>query len=168
MTPLAYAKILSGIGVLLFAGWVGRQTMAGENAALRIKHAHTLQTLAEKTAKAASLAVKASEANRQRESEQAQKFVELALENRRKVERVQANADAVVRDLRAGNLRLRQQWAGCLSAAGGSAEAATSAGGTDGEADVSGAGFGRVLGIVGACQAHVESLQSVLTAERQP
>lgn len=164
MTPVVWAKLVAIVGVLLFAGWVGRQTMAGENAALRIKHAQTLQDLAEKTAKAAELSRKASEAVRASEQKQAQQFVDIAVENQRKLRNVQSKADAVVADLRAGSLKLRKQWAGCLSA---TAEAGAGSGGADAEADLRGAGVGRVLGIVGACQAHVESLQSVLIAERQ-
>lgn len=165
MTPIASAKLAGIVGVLLFAGWVGRQTMAGENAALRIKHAQTLQSLAEKASKAAELAVKASEAYRQREQEQAQRFVDLSTKHHRKLRDAQAKADAVVADLRAGNVRLRGEWADCVSR---TPEAGPGAGGPDDAADVLPAGIGRVLGIVGACQAHVESLQAVLIAERHP
>jgi len=166
VTPLAWAKLAGIVGVLLFAGWVGRQTMAGENAALRIQHAETLRDLAEKTANAANLATKAIEANRARENQQAQAFVDIAIQHQQELSNVQHQADAVVGDLRRGNLRLRQQWAS-LSASCGSAQAAAGAGTTDEEADLREAGVGRVLGIVGACQAHVESLQSILRLERQ-
>lgn len=163
--------VVLGVAIvfLLGAGFAGGlKWSAGTVNALKLEHAQTLQGIAEKTAKAADLSRKASEAFRQREQQQAQRFVDIATHSYLQGKNdAQASADAVADDLRAGNRQLREQWRGCVSASRGSAEAAAGARGADAEADLRAAGVGRVLGIVGACQAHVESLQAVLIAERE-
>lgn len=165
MTPFAYAKLLGAALVVafLFLGGrsCGKQAGDAEVKALKLQYA-------QETAHVAGLAIRAAEAVRAEEHQQAQRFVDIAVQNQRKLKDAQANADAVVADLRAGNRRLRQQWQGCVSTSGLAAQAAAGASGADDAADVLPAGVGRVLGIVGACQAHVESLQAVLTAERTP
>lgn len=171
MTPLAYLK-LGGLALFLAVfGFgmrsCGKQAGDAEVAQLKASHAATLQGIAEQAARAAEVSRKAFEAFREREHQQAQAFVDIATENHRKLTDVQAKAGAVVADLRAGNRRLRQQWAGCVSTSNLAAEAAAGARGFDAEADVLPAGVGRVLGIAGTCQAHVESLQAILIAERK-
>ena len=161
MTPILYAKAI-GAAVLaasLFLAGRSCERRAGDAEVRALKQAH-----AEATAKAERKARDLAEQYRAREQEQAQRFVDLSTEHHRKLRDVQAKADAVVAGLRAGNVRLRGEWAACVSR---TPEAGPGAGGPDDAADVLPAGIGRVLGIVGACQAHVESLQSVLTAERQ-
>lgn len=75
-------------------------------------------------------------------------------------------ADQAIADLAAGNRRLRDQWATCQrttdavsSAAGGY--------GPDGEDGLRAAGVGRILRIVGTCQAQRDSLQQALIGERE-
>jgi hypothetical protein len=158
------AAFLLGAG---FAG--GLKWSKGQVDDLKLQHSEVLRGIANQAAKVADLSRQASEKFRQRESEQAQRFVDIAANSYQKGKTdAQASADAVADDLRAGNRKLRHQWLGCVSASRGAAETSASAGGTDDAADLRAAGVGRVLGIVGACQAHVTSLQAILTAERTP
>lgn len=158
------AAFLLGAG---FAG--GLKWREGQVAGLKLQHSEVLRGIANQTAKAAELSRLASEKFRQRETEQAQRFVDIATNSYQKGKTdAQASADAVADDLLAGNRKLRHQWLGCVSASRGAAEASAGAGRADDAADLRAAGVGRVLGIVGACQAHVTSLQAILTAERTP
>lgn len=177
MNPLApyWGLIKNGllIGVLvwfgLFCRSCGKEAGDAEVSALKAAHAQTLQGIAEQTAKAAQLSRLASEKFRERENQQAQRFVEIATTSYLKGKTdAQASANAVADDLRAGNRQLRHQWLGCVSASRGAPASSAGAGGTDDAAELRAAGVGRVLGIVGACDAHVEALQATLKAERSP
>ncbi len=66
----------------------------------------------------------------------------------------------VVADLRAGNLRLRREWEGCRSP--GVSGTASDPGIPDDLGELRRASLGRVLGIVGECQAQVTGLQAVV------
>jgi len=73
----------------------------------------------------------------------------------------------VVSDLRSGNLRLRGEWAACMSQrvpAGSTASVPAS--GSDGEAAVPAEAFGRVFRIATDADNQVQWLQSELTATR--
>lgn len=176
LSPLApYAALFKLGAIALLLGFVffggrscGKQAGNAEVSALKASHAQTLQGIAEQTAKAAELSRLAAEKLREREQAQAQKFVDIAIENQARIQDAQAKADAVVTDLRAGNLRLRYQWQGCMSTSRIAAEAGASTRGADAEADLRSADIGRVHGVGLACDAHVESLQAVLIAERAP
>ncbi|NID06642.1 hypothetical protein HBF26_17235 [Luteibacter jiangsuensis] len=75
-------------------------------------------------------------------------------------------SDKRVADLVAGNVRLRDQWATCRAATGVAVSAASGGQRADGEAGLRAAGVGRVLRIVGQCQAQRDALQQALIAER--
>jgi len=153
---------------LLGAGFAGGlKWQSGVVADLKLQHSETLRGIAQQTARVAELSRQASEKFREREQRQAQRFVEIATTSYQKGKNdAQAAANAVVADLHAGNRQLRQQWAGCLSATRGSAEAAAGVGRADAEAELRRADVGRVLAIAGACDAHVEALHATLSAER--
>lgn len=74
----------------------------------------------------------------------------------------------VVSDLRSGNLRLRGEWAACMSQrvpAGGPASAPAS--GSDGEAAVPAEAFGRILRAGSDADNQVQWFQAELTATRE-
>jgi len=74
----------------------------------------------------------------------------------------QARADAVVADLRAGNLRLREHWRGCENAAA-RVPAATAAGtGADDGAELREAGARDLVRLGAACDAWIRGLQRVI------
>lgn len=68
----------------------------------------------------------------------------------------QAHADSVVAGLRAGNLRLRNQWQGCQA---GLSKASATAGELDAAQRSREESVGRILGIAAACDAQVRGLQ---------
>lgn len=74
--------------------------------------------------------------------------------------------DRTVADLRAGNLRLRQQWRGCPVPAPG--EAPTGGRGHDAGADLRETGAGDLVRIAAACDAQIVGLQQILMGERSP
>lgn len=76
--------------------------------------------------------------------------------------------NTVVADLRSGNLRLRGEWAACMSkrVPAGSAPGPT-ASGSDEQASVPAEAFGRVLRIGADADNQVQWLQSELTATRE-
>lgn len=76
--------------------------------------------------------------------------------------------NTVVADLRSGNLRLRNEWAACMSKrvpAGGSTSATAS--GSDEQASVPAEAFGRVVRVGSDADAQVTWLQSELLATRE-
>lgn len=115
---------------------------------------------AEAVAKNSELAEKARKA----ESDKAQVRNEVAAAYERGKQDAQATGGAVAADLRAGNLRLRKQWAGCVSAASG---AGTGTGEPDAGADLRAADAGDLVRVAAACDAHVKGLQGVIEADRK-
>lgn len=73
---------------------------------------------------------------------------------------------AVVAGLRAGNLKLRDQWTTCQAASGVPATSSGSAG-TDAAADDRAASAGRIVRAAAECDAQVSALQGILAAERE-
>lgn len=107
----------------------------------------------------------AIEAQRVAEHKQAEAIRQAAESYERGKSDAETSSAAVVADLRSGALRLRDQWATCRAT---SEVLASSAGQrADGEDGLRAEGFGRVLRIVGQCQAQRDALQSALIGERQ-
>lgn len=75
--------------------------------------------------------------------------------------------NTVVSDLRNGNLRLRNGWQACMSAAPSVQAPAGSAKGPDGPAEVQAEAFGRVLRVGADADVQVTWLQAELLATRQ-
>lgn len=73
----------------------------------------------------------------------------------------------VVADLRSGNLRLRNGWQACMSAAPAVQAAPGASSGQDGPADVQAEAFGRVLRVGADADNQVTYLQAELLATRQ-
>lgn len=74
--------------------------------------------------------------------------------------------DRTVADLRAGNLRLRQQWRGCPVPTSG--EATPSESGTDEDADLRADDSGNLVRAGAQCDAWIKTLQQTLRDERAP
>lgn len=71
---------------------------------------------------------------------------------------------AVADGLRAGNLRLRQRWAGCEARV---SDLAASPGQPDGAADDRADSAGRIVRAAAACDAQVRGLQALVRADRE-
>lgn len=77
----------------------------------------------------------------------------------------QRKADAVVADLRAGNIRLHDRWQACSATRVPSTEPGP--GELDASADDRSASAGRIIAAAAACEAQVRGLQDVVRADRQ-
>lgn len=153
-----YAVLLAFLAAVAWSQWYlyhkgqesGRSALLAEQADAR--------------AKAAEEALTQAKANQAKAEQMAQDFVDLAKGFLQEKTNAKTQADAVVADLRAGNLKLRQQWQTCLSSPG---KASTSAGGANDATDLRQADLGRVYGIAQQCDAHVTALQELLRLERK-
>ncbi len=160
-TPIMYGLA----GLALAAGvFSGVQT-------LRLAHAkqalaETKQIHAEQMAAIAELAAKASDMVRDREHSIAGELSKAAGAYERGKADAQATGDVVERDLRAGNLRLRKQWQGCLSTSP-LAGITPGAGRSDDAADLRSADSGDLVRVGASCDAQVAGAQAALIADRQ-
>jgi hypothetical protein len=71
---------------------------------------------------------------------------------------------AVADDLRAGNLRLQQRWAGCEARV---SDLAAAPGEPDGAADDRADSAGRIVRAAAACDAQVRGLQALIRSDRE-
>lgn len=129
-------------------------------AQLTAQHAQQLQHLAE-------LSAQASEAARAAEQAQAAGFAALAAQYEQDKTHAKELANRVIADLRAGTLRLRQQWT-CPTAATttevpGSAASASQ---PDGNAQLRAKDSGDLVRIGAECNAQVQRLQQALKVDR--
>jgi hypothetical protein len=107
-----------------------------------------------------------SEANRQVEHERADSVNRIADAYERGKNDAIALEARTVADLRAGTLRLREQWRGC-EARSGAAAAAADPGVADAANRLREAGAGRVVRIVAACQAERDALLNIAEGDRR-
>lgn len=162
MSALRIASWVLGLSLLIAAYGAGHHvaTLTGDAAlsAERAARAQERTTLANQRADAINARLIA-------EGKQATAINEAATAYQRgKTDAVHA-ADQAIADLAAGNRRLRDQWATCQR----TTDAVSSAAGgqrPDGEDGLRAAGIGRILRIVGTCQAQRDALQEALTGER--
>ena len=76
--------------------------------------------------------------------------------------------ETLVSDLRSGNIRLRGEWAACMSQrVPASGTASSPASGSDGEAAVPAEAFGRILRVGSDADNQIQWFQSELTATRE-
>jgi uncharacterized coiled-coil protein SlyX len=129
-------------------------------AQLTIQHAEQLQHLAE-------LSVQVVEAARAAEKAQSQAFADIAARYEQDKVHAQEQADHVIADLRAGTLRLRQQWT-CPSTATPAKvpSSAASTGQLDGDAELRAKDSGDLVRVGVECDAQVSRLQAALKAGR--
>lgn len=123
-------------------------------ASLKAEHATTLADIDRKANKAW--------AAREAEFQKQQAAFEAADQQH---EKDKANAIATqnrtITDLRAGNLRLREQWRGCVSA---SSQAAGDQGGADAAAELRAKGASDLVRITADADAQVRALQAIIRA----
>ena len=74
----------------------------------------------------------------------------------------QAAADRTIADLRAGNVRLQNRWAGCPAVP----KAPATSGQPDGATDDRAESAGRIVRAAAECDAQIRGLQAVVTADR--
>lgn len=107
-------------------------------------------------AKVQAATQKAEQAARKAEQVQRDAFSALAAKVEKDKADAEANQAAVVADLRAGNLKLRREWRGCLSGSPGSAQ------GSDGEAGVRETGAASLVRVGNDADNQVTGLQEAL------
>jgi uncharacterized protein involved in exopolysaccharide biosynthesis len=124
------------------------------------------QHIAEQRADQLGAALKSSEAARVSEHAQADKLQAIAQQYEQDKTDAQAKADRTIADLRAGTVRLRNEWQGCP--ARGVPATAGSTGQPDAGAELRAKGAGDLIGNAAAADAEIRRLQDILKAERQP
>lgn len=131
----------------------------GKTAAVTAKFDAYKARMVELTEKSAAAAKKAQE-----EYRDLQKLAESSYQAGR--DSAQLAQAVLVDDLRAGTVRLRKLWQGCVSAPA-SDEAGTTAGRADDSADLRSEAAGRIIGLGDAADNQVTWLQAELTATRK-
>lgn len=151
--------IAVAIGAALWFGGAahGRRTQlaidAGKYEALKAGYAEKLAD-----------AVDAAQA---RQQAQAESIAAIDAQHARELQHAKQDADRTIADLRAGAVRLREQWRGCEAAASvPGAAAGTSQ--PDAAAELRAASAARIIGAAAAADAQIRALQAVIRAERQP
>lgn len=156
--PVMYGLLAALIAALLFAGIQSYRLNSERtaHAVTKAGHAEVLRKLAEATAKAANAA-------RRREAEVNAILAESENIRQEDVANAIENEKRIVADLRAGNLRLREQWAGCQSRATVPGDAGP-IGGVDAGAELRREAAGRVVRVGDDADAHVTGLQAYARA----
>jgi hypothetical protein len=122
-----------------------------------------LQHRAEERAAQLDANLKASEAARAKEHEQASQFQAIAQQYEQDKTDAQAKADRTIADLRAGTVRLRSQWQGCQ--ARGVSAAPASASQPDADAQLRSKGASDLVRIAAEADAQIRGLQAALKAQ---
>ena len=116
-------------------------------------------------AEASEAELQAVRTARDQEREAAKRANEIAAQYEQDKIDAEAAAKRTADDLRAGNLRLRQQWEGCK--AGGVPKANRAAGQPDAEADDRAESAGRIVRAADDADAQIMALQDFIRSERQ-
>ena len=116
-------------------------------------------------AEASEAELKAVSKARDREREAAKRANAIAAKYEQDKIDAEAAAKRTADDLRAGNLRLRQQWEGCK--AGGVPQVNRAAGQPDAEADDRAESAGRIVRAADDADAQIRALQDFIRSERQ-
>ncbi|MFK3647922.1 lysis system i-spanin subunit Rz [Lysobacter enzymogenes] len=152
-----------GALVLLLAVAFGVQTWRVGVYKLALQQTATAKVKVERDA--AKAATAASEAARASERAQADRLADIGRQYEQDRANAQAEHDRIVRDLRAGAVRLRAWW-DCPAAAVPGADAG--AGSRDDAAELRRASAARIVGIADECDAHVRAAQAVILDDRKP
>ena len=157
--------IARALAVLLLAALAlaGVQTWRLHRAQLAVGAAKL--KMAQNAAQAATALAAAQSDAREQERKHVEDARAAAAQYQQDVALVAHKAQVVIDDLRAGNLRLRDQWQGCqadrVPATG------SSAAGVDAAAELRKASAGHLVQAAAACDAQVKALQDVLRRERE-
>jgi hypothetical protein len=160
-----------GAALLASLAWGGWQWRGKVSARQTLAEAQTARAAAEK-----ALAIRDGEIASEREifERQARAQEQRHAADMNRIERehkealtdAQAAADRLVSDLRNGNVRLRQQWQGCVAASGLS-DAAGTAAGTDAAASDREQGAADIVRAARQCDIQVKGLQDVIRSDRK-
>ena len=130
----------------------------------RATRANVRADAASRRAEASEAELKAVSKARDREREAAKRANAIAAKYEQDKIDAEAAAKRTADDLRAGNLRLRQQWEGCK--AGGVPQVNRAAGQPDAAADDRAESAGRIVAAADQCDAQVKGLQQFVLSER--
>jgi uncharacterized protein involved in exopolysaccharide biosynthesis len=120
------------------------------------------QHIAEQRADQLGTALKSSEAARVTEHAQADKLQAIAQQYEQDKTDAQAKADRTIADLRAGTVRLRNEWQGCPARS--VPATAGSTGQPDGDAELRAAGAADLVRIAASADAQIRGLQAAVKA----
>ncbi|MGE7136045.1 endopeptidase [Luteibacter sp. NPDC031894] len=154
MLYLALVAAIFGAGYYV-AHLVGERDLAAATSAWD----KTRADLADKRANA-------EEAQRRAEQGQAEAILKAAENYEKGKADAKQDADNTVAAMRAGNIRLRDQWATCQVTTAAAVSASAGGQRADGEDRLRADGVGRILRAVGQCQAQRDALQEALIGER--
>lgn len=118
------------------------------------------------TAQYAQAQAKAEAAARVKEQTGAVAMAAINAQHAQELEHAKQDADAVITDLRDGNLRLRREWAGCQATVG-VPETAAGAAKPDATAEQRAKGARDLVRIAAEADAQIRALQAVVKADRQ-
>lgn len=155
---LRYWPHLLALALAFGAGWYAGHAPGAAKAA----KAQT--AMAEMQRDAAQQVAAAEQMAREAEHRHAADMARIGKEHQEALTHAQTAADRLVRDLRAGTVRLQERWRGC---AADLSRVAGTAGQTDDGSDDRGQSVGRIVRAAAECDAQVRGLQSVILADRQ-
>jgi Bacteriophage Rz lysis protein len=159
MIPLrAYIYVGIALAGILIAAWIGHAIWQN---GYGTGHAEVTAVLNAERAEVQAERDRAEAEARAKEAAQRQALDAIATQYEQDKVNAQAKADRTIADLRAGSVRLRSHWQGCVATSELSGAAAT-ASQLDGGAGLREADIGRVSGIGARCDAHVRGLQAVI------
>lgn len=164
--PVIYGLLAALLATGLWGGWQSIQRNRAEAAEVKAEDRQRAAEEAHATFRAeVDASAKRQDAeNRATEQRHAADMARIAAEYDRERQNAEAAASRVVADLRNGNVRLRNQWAGCSRSLPEAAEGSGEADGADGLRQDS---AGRIIGAVTACQAQRDALIEVIESERR-
>lgn len=156
---LRYWPHLLALALAFGAGWyVGHAPGAA-------KAAKAERALALQQRDAAQRVALAEQMAREAEHRHAADMARIGKEHQEALTHAQTAADRLVRDLRAGTVRLQERWRGC---AADLSRIAGTAGQPDDGADDRSQSAGRIVRAAAECDAQVIGLQNVIRADRNP
>ena len=155
---------LYGIAAALLIAFIGVQqyrvhSAQAETAKVKTELAQVREAIAMERADFEAAARKA-------ERESAERIAAIAAAHEKELSDAQAKSEAIAADLRSGQLRLRQQWQGCVATSSLSATIASAAS-ADADADLRRSGAGDLVRAVDQCEAQVRGLQRVVLDDRK-
>lgn len=155
---LRYWPHLLALALAFGAGWyVGHAPGVA-------KAAKAERALALQQRDAAQRVALAEQMAREAEHRHAADMARIGKEHQEALTHAQTAADRLVRDLRAGTVRLQERWRGCAARLPG---VGASSGGADEEARLQAESLGRIDRAVAECEAQIIGLQGVTQSDRK-
>lgn len=152
MTRIYAAAALLLMALSFAAGWSWRGSRAEESSNKAALSQAKAETAAQQDARAT-------------EHASAERANEIAESYERGKQDAQVTSDRIAADLRAGNLKLRNEWAGCETQR--LSDATASASRIDAGADDRAASAGNIVRVGAECDAQIRGLQALVKADRE-